>query len=317
MNENVAQTIITALRCAKIFCVKIRGPGVRDGDGNVPVYGVRPSGGKVFANHSTYYFRCLCLFQFHRLKPELQTLAHLTLIAPSRSRIVADFWSRFFIMPSMKCLVTAGPTYEPLDEVRRLTNFSTGGLGTRLGNFLVAAGHEVILMRGYYCTDDTKIAAQQSVRFTTTEDLLQKITDLARQPGPAVEAVFHAAAVSDFSFGKIYEQNTCGNLLPVTEKKVSTRHTNRILVELTPTQKIIRQLRPLFPDALIVGWKYEVDGVLEDLRNKTRIQIVENKTDASVGNGPCYGPGFLLVQTGLEVRCEDETALFSELVKLR
>jgi len=42
-----------------------------DGNGNVPVYGIPPSGGKAYASHSTYYLRCLCPFQFHRLKPEL------------------------------------------------------------------------------------------------------------------------------------------------------------------------------------------------------------------------------------------------------
>ena len=38
----------------------------------------------------------------------------------------------------MNCIVTAGPTFEPLDDVRRLTNFSTGRLGTELANFLAA-----------------------------------------------------------------------------------------------------------------------------------------------------------------------------------
>jgi phosphopantothenoylcysteine decarboxylase/phosphopantothenate--cysteine ligase len=41
----------------------------------------------------------------------------------------------------MNCIVTAGPTYEPLDDVRRLTNFSTGRLGTELANFLAARVH--------------------------------------------------------------------------------------------------------------------------------------------------------------------------------
>ena len=50
----------------------------------------------------------------------------------------------------MKCIVTAGPTYEELDDVRRLTNFSTGTLGTELANYLVDHGHEVELLRGHY-----------------------------------------------------------------------------------------------------------------------------------------------------------------------
>ncbi|HYG35630.1 MAG TPA: phosphopantothenoylcysteine decarboxylase, partial [Clostridia bacterium] len=46
----------------------------------------------------------------------------------------------------MRCIVTAGPTYESLDNVRRLTNFSTGRLGSELVNFLTERGHEVILL---------------------------------------------------------------------------------------------------------------------------------------------------------------------------
>src|SRR5947209_3565355 len=51
----------------------------------------------------------------------------------------------------MHCVVTAGPTYESLDEVRRLTNFSTGKLGSELANFLAARGHTVTLPpRGWF-----------------------------------------------------------------------------------------------------------------------------------------------------------------------
>ncbi|HVY71907.1 MAG TPA: phosphopantothenoylcysteine decarboxylase, partial [Verrucomicrobiae bacterium] len=36
----------------------------------------------------------------------------------------------------MKVIVTCGPSYEPIDEVRRLTNFSTGELGVLLAEEL-------------------------------------------------------------------------------------------------------------------------------------------------------------------------------------
>ena len=40
----------------------------------------------------------------------------------------------------MKIIVTCGPSYEPIDEVRRITNFSTGELGSRLARALARAG---------------------------------------------------------------------------------------------------------------------------------------------------------------------------------
>jgi|GEM_PF-262587 len=53
-----------------------------DGNGNIPVYGVPPSGGKAYSSHSTYYFRCFYPFQFRQLKLGLPTSAHPTLTAP-------------------------------------------------------------------------------------------------------------------------------------------------------------------------------------------------------------------------------------------
>ena len=52
----------------------------------------------------------------------------------------------------MNCIVTAGPTCEPLDDARRLTNFSTGRLGTELANFLVSRGHYVTQFMGQQAT---------------------------------------------------------------------------------------------------------------------------------------------------------------------
>ena len=63
----------------------------------------------------------------------------------------------------MRFLVTLGPTYESLDEVRRLTNFSTGTLGTELVNSLTEQGHSVTALRGYYaiCTTPLRASAVQ------------------------------------------------------------------------------------------------------------------------------------------------------------
>ena len=101
----------------------------------------------------------------------------------------------------MNCIVTAGPTYEPLDDVRRLTNFSTGRLGTELANFLAARGHKVILLIGDMATYGGERRAQRVETFTTTADLREKLKALSAKK---VDAIFHAAAVSDFAFGRIF-----------------------------------------------------------------------------------------------------------------
>jgi phosphopantothenoylcysteine synthetase/decarboxylase len=48
----------------------------------------------------------------------------------------------------MKVIVTCGPSSEPIDEVRRITNFSTGELGIQLSNGLARAGFEVFCFKG-------------------------------------------------------------------------------------------------------------------------------------------------------------------------
>lgn len=213
----------------------------------------------------------------------------------------------------MNCVVTAGPTYEPLDEVRRLTNFSTGKLGSQLGDFLVARGHQVTLLYGYYAIYHEAQQAQRIIRFDTTSDLKARLELLA---GDKVDAVYHAAAVSDFGFGKIWERSAGGELREANSGKISTRG-GTLLAELVPTQKIISELRPLFPSACLVGWKYEVEGDRDSVIAKAAQQIQENKTNGCVANGKAYGPGF-----GLVTRDEGHThfsetrELFAALAKL-
>ena len=48
----------------------------------------------------------------------------------------------------MKIIVTTGPSFEPIDEVRRITNFSTGELGVLLANSFAQAGAEVFCLKG-------------------------------------------------------------------------------------------------------------------------------------------------------------------------
>jgi hypothetical protein len=55
---------------------------------------------------------------------------------------------------------------------------------------------------------------------------------------------------------------------------------------------VISQIRNIFPDSLLVGWKYELTGTREEALAKAWRQIEENLTDACVLNGAAYGPGF-------------------------
>lgn len=213
----------------------------------------------------------------------------------------------------MRCIVTAGPTYEPLDAVRRLTNFSTGRLGSELVNFLAARGHEVTLLIGQQATWRGERHAHRVETFTTTANLRERLRSLAAE---SVDAVFHAAAVSDFAFGKISVRSAAGDLTEIRSGKISTRQ-GTLLAELVPTPKIIAELRHWYPQTRLVGWKYEVEGDRAGVIKLAEKQLAECRTDACVANGPAYGTGFGLVKSGGKCsHAAHATALFKALDKL-
>jgi phosphopantothenate---cysteine ligase (CTP) len=210
----------------------------------------------------------------------------------------------------MHCIVTAGPTYEPLDEVRRLTNFSTGRLGSELADFLAARGHETTLLIGQQASYRGESQARRVETFTTTANLSDHLRALATR---SVDAVFHAAAVSDFAFGKIWYRTAEGELTEMRSGKISTRQ-GALLAELMPTAKIIAELRDWFPGAWLVGWKYEVEGGRAGVIQLAQRQISECRMDACVANGPAYGSGFGLVRAGSEYsHLPDRATLFASL----
>src|SRR5687767_1907493 len=209
----------------------------------------------------------------------------------------------------MRCIVTAGPTFEPLDQVRRLTNHSTGRLGSELTSHLSRCGHEVTLLIGQQATWRGEREAARVETFTTTDNLRLRLRALADE---GWDAVFHAAAVSDFTFGKAFSRDAKGNLHEVQSGKFSTRGES-LLVELVSTAKIISELRGWFPRATIVGWKYEVEGLRDEVIARASRQIFENQTDACVANGPAYGDGFgLVTPEGCELAA-DAPALYGML----
>jgi phosphopantothenoylcysteine decarboxylase/phosphopantothenate--cysteine ligase len=213
----------------------------------------------------------------------------------------------------MNCIVTAGPTFEPLDDVRRLTNFSTGRLGTELANFLTARGHKATLLIGESATWPGERKASAVKVFSTTADLRAKLKSFS---GKKVDVIFHAAAVSDFAFGQIFTETKAGEFSTLkASRKISTR-AGAMLVELVPTPKIIAELRGWFPKTKIIGWKFEANGGRADALRAAEKQLANCGTDFCVANGPAYGQGFNLVSAAGRKHLGDAQKLFTALEKI-
>ena len=215
--------------------------------------------------------------------------------------------------PPMRCIITAGPTFEPLDDVRRLTNFSSGRLGSELARHLESRGHEATLLLGQQATYHGGHPPARVEMFSTTADLRDRLRRLAEMP---VDAVFHAAAVSDFGFGKIWHREPSGAMTEAKSGKIATRQ-GTLLAELVPTPKIIAGLRDWYPNALLVGWKYEVEGWRDGVLTMAERQLAECRTDACVVNGPAYGKAFGLVKKDRSLTpLPDAAALYEALEAL-
>ncbi len=213
----------------------------------------------------------------------------------------------------MNCIVTAGPTFEPLDQVRRLSNFSTGHFGIELANFFTTHGHDVTLLIGQQATWHGRRLARQIRTFGTSNDLVDRLRELS---GGQIDAVFHAAAVSDFAFGKVWQESALGKRTEISAGKISSR-LERLFVELVPTVKIIARLRDWYPRSCLVGWKYEVDGDQASALAQAERQIADCRTNACVANGPAYGKGYgLLAAMQQPQHLDDPEELYAALEAL-
>jgi phosphopantothenoylcysteine decarboxylase/phosphopantothenate--cysteine ligase len=191
----------------------------------------------------------------------------------------------------MRVIVTCGPSYEPIDGVRRLTNFSTGELGRLLSAALVRAGHEVICMKGEGAVSRGDAAGAQVHHFSTNADLLERLRKISADGGGAVGAVFHAAALCDYCVKAV--RNAHG--AEMKARKLPTR-AGELTLTLKPAAKVLPELPAIFPSARIVGWKYELDGTRDDAVAKAREQLAVCSTAACVVNGAAWGTGFGFIE---------------------
>ncbi|MGQ0628521.1 MAG: phosphopantothenoylcysteine decarboxylase domain-containing protein [Phycisphaerales bacterium] len=95
--------------------------------------------------------------------------------------------------PRLRFLLTAGPTHEPIDQVRFIGNRSSGRLGIALAEHLAGVGHEVKLLLGPtpLLPNDSRV---EVARFRTTADL----QGLLSENFPNTDVLIMAAAVADY-----------------------------------------------------------------------------------------------------------------------
>lgn len=150
---------------------------------------------------------------------------------------------------SLNVLVTAGPTREPLDPVRYISNPSTGLMGFAIARALQERGANVTLISG-----PTTLQAPHAVNLiavTTAEQMHKAVIDHFDQN----QLVIKAAAVSDFKPSQYSGQKVKKNDAGLT-------------LELTPTADILMELGLRKKNQVLVGFAAETENVVQNARDK-------------------------------------------------
>ncbi len=187
----------------------------------------------------------------------------------------------------MHFLITAGPTREPIDPVRYLSNRSSGKMGYALAQAALEAGHEVTLVSGPVCLAAPEGA--RMVRVTTADEM----ADAVEAHLGGVEIAVLAAAVSDFKPAQ------------VAPRKIK-KGDGAPRLELVPTRDILATLGAIGERKfLLAGFAAETDNLAANAQKK----LASKRCDLIVGNDVSKeGLGFESDENAVTLFLPDQTS---------
>jgi len=174
-------------------------------------------------------------------------------------------------LQGLKFLVTAGPTLEPLDPVRFISNRSSGKMGYALALAACRRGAEVTLVTGPTALPVPRGA--DAVAVETAADMQKAVADRFER----VDVVIKAAAVADYAPRE-----------PALHK-IKKDKSGSLSLELTATQDILARLGSAKKHQILVGFAAETQDLLPNARRK----MEEKNLDIIVANDvTAPGSGF-------------------------
>jgi phosphopantothenoylcysteine decarboxylase/phosphopantothenate--cysteine ligase len=161
----------------------------------------------------------------------------------------------------MKFLVTAGPTREPIDPVRFISNRSSGKMGYAITQAALEAKHDVTLISGPVCL--LAPSGTELVRVNTSDEMF----DAVQSRIDGVDCLVMCAAVADFKPAEFRENKI--------KKRDGLAH-----IALIPTRDILSSLRAAKKRIVIVGFAAETESLTENAQEKLR----KKNCDLIIGN---------------------------------
>ncbi|MDC0176771.1 bifunctional phosphopantothenoylcysteine decarboxylase/phosphopantothenate--cysteine ligase CoaBC [Polaribacter sp.] len=151
-----------------------------------------------------------------------------------------------------KLLLTAGPTYEAIDPVRFIGNYSSGKMGFAIAEAAANLGAEVYLISGP-SNQQTKNVLIKKIDVVSAEEMYEAAHSYFKQ----VDIAILSAAVADYKSKNIVTQKI--------KKKDATLN-----IELIPTKDILASLGEIKQQQFLVGFALETDNELENAKSKLK-----------------------------------------------
>lgn len=163
-----------------------------------------------------------------------------------------SFFSQQQTFDKKKILISAGPTYERIDPVRFIGNFSTGKMGFAIAESFAERGAEVILISG-----PSALSATHPNITRINVESAKEMHDAALKYFPDTDIAIMSAAVAD------YRPDTY-----VTEK-IKRKDGENLSIALTPNPDIAATLGKQKRDnQILVGFALETDNEMDNAQNK-------------------------------------------------
>lgn len=236
----------------------------------------------------------------------------------------------------MRILITAGGTSEKIDDVRSITNHSSG----RLGKAIAESFSETDTI-DYITTKAAVKPIGKNIHFhliETTADLAASLTELMKKN--SYTAVIHSMAVSDFTpessvtmedLNKTVAkqaENLAADLKQLAQqrqaKKISSE-TDHLVIVLKKNPKVIALIKQLQPETILVGFKLLVDVPLLELLQVAQKSLEKNQADFILANdlsqisGETHH-GYLLNKNGqvkeAKTKAEIAALIYNEIKKM-
>jgi phosphopantothenoylcysteine decarboxylase/phosphopantothenate--cysteine ligase len=163
-------------------------------------------------------------------------------------------------------VVTAGPTREPIDPVRYISNRSSGKMGYAIAEAALEAGYDVALISGPVQVEPPRGA--KLVPISTSDEMFDAVHQYVRD----CDVLVMCAAVADYKPAK------------VSANKIKKRSENQSL-DLVPTRDVLASLPTKGRQFLVIGFAAETNDVEENAWKKLRAKncdaIVANDVSAA------------------------------------